>query len=169
MDEYWDQHLDHPNYEISNHGRIRNRKTGRILKLSDNGTGSMIVNLQTFGRPHVMQVRWLVAEIFLEAPDDLESIPQHKDGDYTNCRADNLEWMNRSDVHWRLYQRSQGNDPDNRPIEIITTGEAFQNIFECARHIRGYAKEIHRTMWNRGYTYKGLQFRYFDGGNEFNV
>lgn len=169
MEEYWDEHDDFPGYEISDQGRVRNSKTGRILKISDNGSNSMIVNLQRYGRAHVQQVRWLVAQIFLGTPDNLDSIPQHKNGDYTDCRAENLEWMSRSDVHWRLYQKSQGMDPDNRPIEILNTGQIFPNIFECARAINGYAKEIHRTMYNHGYSYKGLQFAYSDGGDEFYV
>lgn len=169
MDEYWDEHEDFIGYEISNKGRVRNKKTGRILKLSDNGSNSMIVNLQRYGRAHVMQVRWLVAEVFLGMPDDLDSIPQHKSGDYTDCSVDNIEWMPRTDVHWRIYQKGQGMDPDNRPIEVITDGTVYPNIFECARAIGGYAKDIHRTMYNHGYTYLGLQFRYCDGGDEFYV
>lgn len=169
MDEYWEEHDEYPGYEISDHGRVRNSKTGRILRQADNGSGCMIVNLQRYGRAHVCQIRWLVAQIFLGDPDDMDSIPQHKNGDYRDCSAENLEWMSRSDVHWRLYQKSQGMDPDNRPIEVTTTGDVYSNIFECARAIGGYAKLIHRTMYNHSYTYKGLQFCYVDGGDEFYV
>lgn len=169
MAEHWEEHADYPGYEVSSEGRIRNSKTGRILKMSDNGTNCMIVNLQRYGRSHVCQVRWLVADLYLGMPEDLDSIPQHRNGDYRDCRADNLEWMARSDVHWRLYQKGRGNDPDQRPIEILNTGDIYDNIFECARAIGGYAKHIHRTMYNHNHTYKGLRFRYLDGGEEFCV
>lgn len=169
MEEHWEELEDYPGYAVSDMGRVKNTKTRRILRQSDNGSGCMIVNLQRYRRAHVCQVRWLVAEIFLGVPDDLDSIPQFKDGDYRNCRADNLEWMNRSDVHWRLYQRGQGMDPDNRPVEILDTGEVYRNIFDCARAIGGLARDIHRSMYNRQYTYKGLRFAYSDGGEEFDV
>lgn len=169
MDEFWEQLEEYPGYEVSDQGRIRNARTGRILRVTDNGSNCMIVNLRRYGRAHVCQVRWLVARQFLDIPYDLDSIPQHINGDYRDCRKSNLEWMSRSDVHWRLYQKSQGADPDNRPIEILDTGEEYRNIFECAKAIGGYAKLIHRTMYNHGYTYKGYQFRYSDGGDEFYV
>lgn len=169
MNEHWEELEDYPGYEVSDRGRVRNARTNRILKQSDNGSGSMIVNLQRYKRAHVCQVRWLVAGIFLGIPDDLDSIPQHKDGNYRDCSAENLEWMSRSDVHWRLYQKGRGQDPDNRPIEIVTTGEVYPNIFECAKAIGGYARDIHRSMYNYQYTYKGLQFAYSDGGDEFHV
>lgn len=169
MDEYWQKIDDYPGYEVSDLGRVRNSKTGRILKLSDNGSGCMIVNLQRNNRSDVCQVRWLVAEVFVNPPYNLDSIPQHINGDYRDCRAENLEWMSRSDVHWRLYQKGQGMDPDNRPIEILTTGEVYRNIFDCARAIGGYAKNIHRTMYNHHSSYMGYQFRYSDGGDEFYV
>src|SRR5690606_10066014 len=88
MNEFWEPLEDYPGYEISDQGRVRNTKTGRILKVADNGSNCMIVNLQRFGRSHVCQIRWLVARICLDVPYDLDSIPQHKNGDYRDCRAE---------------------------------------------------------------------------------
>lgn len=53
-----------------------------------------------------------------------------------------------------------GNNPYERRIEIIETGEVFENIFECAKAIDGEAKYIHRTTRNSNWEYKGLHFRY---------
>lgn len=162
MTEFWEPVTDFPGYVISDLGKIANEKTGRILKLVDSGSHSIIVNLQSNRRSIVRQVRWLVAETFLEPPPIFDSIPQHKNRIYQDCSADNLEWMSKSDVHWRVYQERMGLSPDTRRIRILDTNETFENIFECSKHLDGHAKQIDRSMRNSEYTYKGLQFEYLD-------
>lgn len=161
MQEYWADVVDFPGYIVSSFGRVANRNTERVLKPGDNGSGSLIVNLRVGRQTIVKQLRWIVAEVFLEPPPlTMDFIPQHIDRDYRNCRADNLEWMASSDVRWRLYHERHGYFPYKHPVKITDTGEVFENIFECAKAVDGLAKEIHRCTMNSEFQYKGYHFEY---------
>lgn len=162
MDEFWETIPDFPGYDVSDLGRVVNKKTGRFLKATDNGSRNLIVNLQSNRRPVVKQLRWIVAETYLPPPPMLDSVPQHIDRDYTNCRASNLEWMSKSDVHWRIYQERMGECPDEKRVRNKDTDEIYTNIFEAARQLKGYATMIDRSMRNSEFEYKGFQFEYLE-------
>lgn len=83
------------NYEISNYGEIRNKNTNKILKptlLSGYLAISLIIN----NKKVLPKIHRLVAENFLECPVETY-IVNHKDGNKTNNRLDNLEWVSRSE------------------------------------------------------------------------
>ena len=94
-------------YQVSNYGRIKSlertiispryNKKGRhycerILKTVGNSQGYHHVQLfDQFGNFKSCKVHRLVAEAFLENPFDKPQI-NHKDGNKSNNRVDNLEW-----------------------------------------------------------------------------
>ena len=81
------------NYEASNHGRIRNVNTARILKPSNNGTGYRFVRLSTDRKIKQNYVHRLVASAFLENPNELPEV-DHLDSirNRSNNTASNLRW-----------------------------------------------------------------------------
>lgn len=88
-------------YEVSDFGRVRSlpRKVGpstvrkgRILKPADNGGGYQWVSLYRNGEKHKRYIHRVVAEAFVANPDGLPEV-NHIDGDKTNNRADNVEWV----------------------------------------------------------------------------
>lgn len=82
-------------YEVSDQGQVRSllRATPRILKPGSSGTaqhkGYPMVILAP-GR-HKRYVHRLVADAFLGPCPDGQEV-RHKDGDYSNCAAENLEY-----------------------------------------------------------------------------
>lgn len=81
-------------YEVSNTGLVRSRKTGhyRLLKPKLNKfTGYQFVILYDKNKTRSVTIHRLVAEAFLPNPDNL-SVVNHKDEDKTNNNVDNLEW-----------------------------------------------------------------------------
>lgn len=77
-------------YEVSNLGKVRNIKTGRILKPWRCTSGYLEVYLVNNGK-YVKLIHRLVAQAFLPNPQNLPQV-NHKDEDKTNNTVDNLEW-----------------------------------------------------------------------------
>lgn len=100
-------------YQVSNLGRVKslprivvqtNKKTypikERILTLSKETNGYIGVTLNDNGKKRFL-VHRLVAQAFLCNPLNLPQV-NHKDLDKTNNKADNLEWMTKSEnqIHY---------------------------------------------------------------------
>ena len=96
MVEEWRKIENHPNYEVSNMGNVRNVKTGIILKPQK--TGSKLsyykVNLYNNGNKVNKYLHRLVAEAFLP---NFEQKPEinHINTNSLDNRVENLEWCTR--------------------------------------------------------------------------
>ena len=90
--EKWKLIEKYPQYQISSMGRVRNIKTGYILKNYDDGKGYLRVKL---GRDNC-RVHILVAEAFIPNPDN-KPIVNHKRGKKNDPRASQLEWVTQSE------------------------------------------------------------------------
>lgn len=87
MRESWKTIQDHPRYEVSNMGRVRNSQTGKMLQPYDDGNGYLRVKLDRDNcRLHI-----LVATAFVPNPDN-KPVVNHKKGKKHDCRASQLEW-----------------------------------------------------------------------------
>ena len=111
--------------EVSNHGRVRsvthvagNGKTyqGKILKPIITKSGYVNICLTTGNDESriTKRVHRLVADAFVENPDDKDEI-NHKDGNKENNRAENLEWVTRSENEQHAY--------DNNLVKVLKGSE----------------------------------------------
>ena len=91
-------------YQVSNYGRVKSvarispqnhRLRERIRKPETDKNGYQIVNLCKDGVVKLYKVHRLVCEAFLENPDMLPQV-NHKNGDKSDNRIDNLEWVSAS-------------------------------------------------------------------------
>jgi len=86
-------------YEVSNMGRIRSVKAaglnqwGKVLRAATHKTGYLMVVLCHLNARRTTYVHRLVAEAFLGQPPNADMNANHIDGDKTNARASNLEWV----------------------------------------------------------------------------
>ena len=78
-------------YEISNLGRIRRIKTGRILSTRRSDGWYITVTLYKDKKRYGKSLHRLVSEAFISNPDNLPEV-NHRDEDKTNNRVDNLEF-----------------------------------------------------------------------------
>jgi len=83
-------------YEVSNTGFVRNKRTEKLLTLMDNGRGYLTVCLgrAVAGKNTRRYIHRLVASAFLDRADWANEV-NHKDGDKSNNYVTNLEWTDR--------------------------------------------------------------------------
>jgi hypothetical protein len=79
------------NYAVSSFGRVKNTKTGRILKAGLDSHGYLTVNLCEDGVVKTHRIHRLVANAFLDNPDDKLCV-DHKDNNKTNNHISNLRF-----------------------------------------------------------------------------
>ena len=97
-DEIWKDIEGFPNYQVSNKSRLKNVKTGLILKpCLDTSTGYLMFNLyDSNGKPRHKYLHRLVAEAFIPNPENKRLI-NHIDGNKANPDISNLEWATDSE------------------------------------------------------------------------
>ena len=132
-------------YEVSDKGRVRSLKfcKERILKPIKDPGGYLRVNLCKEGKVKLTLVHRIVAEAFIQNPNNLETV-NHKDEVKTNNVVSNLEWMSKRDnnnygTHNKRVSETQINDPNkSKEVQMFDkkTGElleTFPSINEAAR------------------------------------
>ena len=96
--EDWRIIRPYSNYEVSDIGRVRNAKTGRILKPLTHGHGYYYVGLSTQNKVKKHLVHRLVAEEFITNEDGKANV-DHRDGNKANNCVSNLWWVSKSDCN----------------------------------------------------------------------
>lgn len=97
MTECWRIVPSLPKYEASTQGRIRVRKTGRILPTYPDKYGALVVNTCYRGVQTSKRVARLVGETWSNAYNQ-KLRPTYRDGNRANCAATNLKWVPVSQV-----------------------------------------------------------------------
>ena len=123
MDEVWKDIIDFPNYQVSNIGNVKNKRTRRILKARPvkKKYGYICYDVLLYNDTQKLgfhkKVHRLVAEAFIPKVDGKDII-DHIDRDSSNNKADNLRWATHSENMLNTNIRS-----DN------TSGE--KNVYFC--------------------------------------
>jgi len=89
VNEVWENIEDFENYVVSNLGRVKNKKTGRILKAC-NHAGYFVVGLSKT-KVKSMPIHRLVAKAFIPNPENKAHV-NHIDKNPLNNNVINLEW-----------------------------------------------------------------------------
>lgn len=96
MEEEWKLINDYNNYSVSNLGRVRNDKTGRILKCSLNKDGYLFVGLSKNGIVKFFKIHRLVGIHFLPNLENKETI-DHRNQEKLDNSVFNLRWATKSE------------------------------------------------------------------------
>lgn len=156
--ETWLDVDEFPLYEVSSEGRVRNKRTRHILKHLDNKNGAMMVILHREGMGYSRAVRRLVANAFNPIGDH-DAVVVHCDDDFTNCRADNLDWRPRWQAKARRGQARRTESIRPGRIQDARTGEEWENALVAARAIDGLEMYVLTSAFNDT-SYKGRYFRF---------
>lgn len=118
MPTIWKTIPEFSNYEVSNKGKIRNKKSGKVLKpakkhCKENNSRYKVIltsdaRIESGYKINMtpIYVHRAVALTFLENPDNLPEV-NHKDGNFHNNKLKNLEWINRQDNIKHSYAMGQ--------------------------------------------------------------
>jgi hypothetical protein len=141
MCEIWKMVKYAPNYEISNLGNIKNKKTNRLLTINyerlkkDNKRARP--GLSHNGKIKGYYLHRIVAEHFLDNPDNLPEV-NHIDGDYYNNKLSNLEWISKLD-NMRHASENKLMKRYTRKVIIknLETGciKRFESVTKCAEYL----------------------------------
>jgi len=139
--EEWKIIEGYDNYMVSNLGRVKNIKTGLLLKPNTNKDGYLYVTIFSNKKPKSFTIHRLVAVAFIPNPYNLPQV-NHKDEDKTNNCVDNLEWCDsKYNINYgtslKRRAESQKNDHRSKPVEMfslewVKEGE-FISINEASR------------------------------------
>ena len=94
--ETWMLINGYDNYEVSSFGRVRNNRTGRILKSRVNTKGYVDNGLCKDGQHKTHEIHRLVAEAFCKNPDGKKYV-DHIDNNKLNNHYTNLRWTTSSE------------------------------------------------------------------------
>ena len=157
--EVWRQIEKYPNYDASSEGRIRNRKTGRILKTNTSETGYERLSLSKNSHQTTERVHRIIADTFIDG-DHTGLDVNHIDGDKSNNCIDNLEFCTRQENIQHAFRTGLSHGSRKKAVRIIETGEEFDSTNECAIAIGADRTQIKDCLHGKCKTYKGLHFEY---------
>lgn len=134
-------------YQVSDLGRVRSLKFGkvRVLRPGKNGDGYLNVSLFKDKKHKTITVHRLVANTFIPNKDESKNQVNHKDENKQNNRADNLEWctVSYNNSYNRLqyrrphpkHKRDKVKDIYNQDLSINENIKIFKaNGIECSRY-----------------------------------
>ncbi len=113
--ECWRNISDYLTYQVSNVGRVRNSKTGRIMKPFTTTTGYFQIGLCKEGKQKLYQIHRLVAQAFIENPDN-KKIVDHVNHKITDNTILNLRWVSSSENQM------------NRTKQQITSSSKYKGV-----------------------------------------
>ncbi len=108
-------------YEVSNLGKVRNKRLCRVLRpYVSPGEYAMVVlySKDLAIRRHTTKVHRIVARTFIENPMNLPLV-NHKDGDISNNAASNLEWVSYRENNVHRHRIINSSDNLQKKLMII--------------------------------------------------
>lgn len=166
--EQWLPIDGYEDYEVSNYGRVKslgNDKTRKekILKSITNKKGYKVVNLHSGGKQKMFSVHRLVANAFIDNPNNLPQV-NHKDENKCNNHVDNLEWCdckyNLNYGSWIEKHSGENNHLSKQVIQLTLDNQVI-NIWDCMHDVErelgfnhGNISKCCRGQYKSAYNYK---------------
>lgn len=166
--EDWVDIKKYPKYQISSHGRIRNKRTGYILKPFPDKDGYLRVSL---GNVNNIYIHRLVCETFYGASPEGKPCVNHIDCDRQNNHVLNLEWCSLSqNTKWAIHKGNiniqqmcdRASEINKKPVKIIELGIIFKSVKDCADFLKVNPNRVSRVLAGerKGQQLHGLHLEY---------
>ena len=139
LKETWAKINGWPNYEVSTYGNVRNVKTGRILKLTKDKDGYLLVTLCNNGIKRTLKIHILVSKAFIpdtgHNPDGSIMIGHHqvnhKDECKTNNNLLNLEWCDTKYNNHYSETFTKATEATKKKVQCIETGDVYESTHDA--------------------------------------
>lgn len=140
-------------YKVSDCGKVFSKRTGKEMSPSDNGRGYLIVCLSVGGKRLTKAVHRLVAEAFVDNPEQLQEV-DHIDANKLNNHYTNLRWITRGGNIQHAYEKkcrsALGEDNARCKTDLVTV-QQICSLIRCgfkASRIRdlGYNYDLVRAI-----------------------
>ena len=156
MEEQWKQiiidGINYENYKVSTYGRVKNIKTGTILKPIKKKDGYFLVRLSRKGKVKQCYLHRLVALMFIPNDNNLPQV-NHIDENKSNNHVENLEWC---DGKYNMTY-SHG-----KSIRCVETGQIFESVSQASEIMNLHRPDIIRALRNRYRVSGGYHWEYVD-------
>ena len=136
--EIWKDIEGFKGYKVSNKGNVKSfkRSNGKLLKVSDDGNGYLILKLYKDNKGHTRKVHKLVAIAFLgHVPSGMDLIVHHINNIKTDNRVDNLQIVTareNSHTHHKGTSKHKGvwfNDVSGKYQSYITINSKKKHVW----------------------------------------
>lgn len=168
--EIWKDIEGFPGYQVSDQGRVRSFRDfhgkitnrSRIIKQRINKDGYYELTLYTIEhRKITKRVHRLVANAFLGEHPEL--VVNHINGVKIDNSIKNLEFVT-AEKNSTLASRM--GLYKTKAVKIVETGEVFNSVADCARHIDGDSASISSCLNGNAKSHRGLHFEYVKEDSE---
>lgn len=167
MQEIWKMLKEHPNYEVSTLGKIRNIKTKRVRKTTINNKGYEQFIVYIDKKPKSFYVHRVVANNFIENFNNFIEV-NHRDENKLNNNVDNLEWCD-SDYNLHYGTRTERIIDKKKPFytKIIQKDKnknvikIWENIDEIVCNTKYHRSNIYKCCQGKLHTAYGYIWEYF--------
>ena len=138
-------------YEVSNKGNVKSLIKNKIIKGFINRCGYILVGLSKNGIRKKITIHRLVAQVFIENPDNLPEV-NHKDEDKANNSVDNLEWCDRK------YNNNYGTANIRRRETLIKNG-----------YCTGLSREEYYKKWREEHKEEQIDYhkKWLENNNDY--
>jgi hypothetical protein len=151
--EQWLPVREFPGYSVSDEGRVRNDRFGKMRKINHTRDGNLTVAFFVGGRLYNRSLARVVAETFVDRPRQSFNTPIYIDGDKTNCRASNLAWRPKwFAMRYREQFRLKLPDYPN-PVRNIYTGTVYPTVWDVVFDRGVLYNDVVLSIYNKTYVF----------------